>query len=728
MSAPGSRPSYPDDVAGALPLMTVPPSTRYYDTFASEYPSDIQNPAIIANTQCSGECVQELDEHLRRSRLVYREITNGNSSPEKSGMAGSTNDPNTPEHSVFPASGASDFSDSDDNLDVSSKALKMTGSVSRCGVWDPLGPTHAWRAGSIELPSRKPAGKDETSTAFVISTVWDRLSVSSDSKGTIAAPLPKPTECFAKNSTVFHSTKTTLSCSKPGNESENKLVSTMTESHLHDTFVTPPYPKADCPDVAVKLFDLALSLDARSAFAVMTSSDFVCVTDALFHARSCFYAGSHLVGECTSDVPDTLFSFSTPSLYRPAQAMALPPKLSGVARDDTGFFNKSVAHVGARGLMSLPTPFSFTIGYDVGMYGHCVGSVFANFDCSFLHDYSIGTQSSAVNEILKERFPMVSSTFIGGTDLERCVQTTAPIAWANYEALKYKTRLEDSIENISKPCAVVWKDLSLLGLYRLVDGGFSHIWFDSDMSAEATATAGLGIGIHDMFDLAADVSCGEVANVVPSLTGGDLSLPSLAALYSRIGAVFRWNAANLTHDTAAVSIMLLFWWQLGNMRHRFTEAVRVPVASERLRSPAIETINHRPSFEDFAVGDRHGKEIAWLPSRDHIPIPDFESDKLTPELRALARDFVIPYSLSAIASEPNPPAEHICASRIMAVLCHGLNMETRPIMWEWASYLWDNGTLWSSFLGTLCYHRHDGKLNDDRARATHTKAVWIGAE
>jgi hypothetical protein len=79
---------------------------------------------------------------------------------------------------------------------------------------------------------------------------------------------------------------------------------------------------------------------------------------------------------------------------------------------------------------------------------------------------------------------------------------------------------------------------------------------------------GMGCAVHDLIDIGTDVSCGEISNIIPSLTKGDLSLEALWSVHVGVVAALEWYMNNDPLNPGALAILFTHWWQLDNLRHR----------------------------------------------------------------------------------------------------------------------------------------------------------------
>ncbi|KAJ6092805.1 hypothetical protein N7486_008094 [Penicillium sp. IBT 16267x] len=114
------------------------------------------------------------------------------------------------------------------------------------------------------------------------------------------------------------------------------------------------------------------------------------------------------------------------------------------------------------------------------------------------------------------------------------------------------------------------------------------------------AIAGLGCVAHDWVDLGADVLCGEVSNIIPSLTRGSLEEEPLAEVYSRLIGAIIWYRNNDPYNPAALCLLFTHWWQLSNCRHRpVTLLGRTDIGVEAAIAPTMP--DGRPELEHFRV-------------------------------------------------------------------------------------------------------------------------------
>ncbi|KAJ5737996.1 hypothetical protein N7493_001151 [Penicillium malachiteum] len=155
------------------------------------------------------------------------------------------------------------------------------------------------------------------------------------------------------------------------------------------------------------------------------------------------------------------------------------------------------------------------------------------FSASVLN-YSIGTDTSAMADRLSFAFAEVTAAAEASASPGPHIDDIRIVKGCNYGCLRQKTIIEDNDPVESSPCMVVWNNLDRLARYKLADAVFCHVYYDSGGGEQMAAIAGLGCVAHDWIDLGPDIMCGEVSNIIPSLTRGSLQEDALAEFYARL--------------------------------------------------------------------------------------------------------------------------------------------------------------------------------------------------
>lgn len=248
----------------------------------------------------------------------------------------------------------------------------------------------------------------------------------------------------------------------------------------------------------------------------------------------------------------------------------LPPKLSGVALSTDRAAIEVLAREDCEGPLLNTSIFSMAVGYNRGVYGGSISGLWAIMDSAFVLDYSIGKDSPAMAEKLAASFAEVAAVAEASDSAGPHITDIRVVKGCDYSCLRQKTIIEDTDPAPSYPCIVVWDDLARLARYKLADAVFCHVYYDSGGGEQMAAIAGLGCVVHDWIDLGADIACGEISNIIPTLTGGSLEEEPLAEVYSRFMGAIIWYRDNDPYNPAALCILFTHWWQLASKSNRFT--------------------------------------------------------------------------------------------------------------------------------------------------------------
>lgn len=200
----------------------------------------------------------------------------------------------------------------------------------------------------------------------------------------------------------------------------------------------------------------------------------------------------------------------------------LPPKLSGVAFSPDRVAVDLLAAEECEGPLLNTSIFSMANGYNRGVYGGSISGLWSMMDAGFVMDYSVGVHSAALADKVSSSFADVAAIAEISASAGPHITDIRTVKGCNYACLRQKTIIEDTYYVLSEPCIAVWDDLARLARYKLADAVFCHVYYDSGGGEEMAAIAGLGCVAHDWIDLGADVACGEVSNIIPSLTRGSL--------------------------------------------------------------------------------------------------------------------------------------------------------------------------------------------------------------
>ena len=399
----------------------------------------------------------------------------------------------------------------------------------------------------------------------------------------------------------------------------------------------------------------------------------------------------------------------------------LPPKLSGVALSLDRATVDLLAAEDCEGTLLNTSIFSMAVGYNRGVYGGSISGLWAIMDSAFVLDYSIGVKSTAIAGSLSSAFAEVTAVAEVSVSAGPHITDIRIVKGCNYGCLRQKTVIEDAHPVPSRPCIVVWDDLARLARYKLADAVFCHVYYDSGGGEQMAAIAGLGCVIHDWIDLGADIACGEVSNIIPSLTRGSLAEEPLAEVYSRLVGAVIWYRDNDPYNPAALCLLFTHWWQLANCRHRpitllgrtdFSVGVGI----------AATIPGARPSLEHFrACGTKVERGQRPLANAEARLQSVLSSDPL-PETRAVI-DLLVGPVLAYMRGADSLPSESEYVGAVLAAELAYPHGQKIMELWDLVIIMWECGALWAAGVAGLCY-THTGKSNCDRARHDLSNATW----
>ncbi|KAI2853740.1 hypothetical protein CBS12448_7978 [Aspergillus niger] len=399
----------------------------------------------------------------------------------------------------------------------------------------------------------------------------------------------------------------------------------------------------------------------------------------------------------------------------------LAPKLSGVAVASDPTAVNLFAGEDCQGPMLNTSVFAMTSGYNRGVYGGSISGLWSTMDASFVMDYSIGVHSAAMADKLSIAFADAAAAAEKSAYAGAHITDISLVKGCNYSCLRQKTVIEDSHPIPSRPTIVVWNDLARLSRYKLADAVFCHVYYDGGGSEHMAAMAGLGCVAHDWIDLGADVACGEVSNIIPSLTRGSLEEAPLAEVYARIIGAMIWYRDNDPYNPAANCLLFTHWWQLSNCRHRpVTLLGRTDLPVDAGIVPIVP--DERPPLEHFRANgtkvERGARALANAEARLEALIA---SDPL-PETRAVIDLLVKPVLAYVKGGDTLPSENEYVGATLAAQVAYPQNRKILE-MWDLAIVMWECGALWASGVAGLCY-THAGLSNCDRARKDLSDTTW----
>lgn len=454
--------------------------------------------------------------------------------------------------------------------------------------------------------------------------------------------------------------------------------------------------------------------NARVADAVDCAVGLLSSAEVLLTARDAVIA--------TGQVQDVGFAEVQPA-EMPAWCLArkpLPPKLSGVAYSDDTATVDVVTSEGCQGPLVNTSIFSMAVGYNRGVYGGSVSGLWAIMDSAFVLDYSIGKSQTAMGDSLASAFQQVHSIAEASTAGPHITDIQV-VKSCNYMCLRQKTMLEDAHPQPSRPCVTIWKDLAQLARYKLADAVFCHVYYDSGGGEQMAAIAGLGCVAHDWIDLGADIACGEISNIIPSLTRGSLNEKPLAEVYARLVGAMIWYRDNDPYNPAALCLLFTHWWQLANCRHRPISLLgRTDLDVEAGIVPLVP--HKRPELEWFEAGGANVTRGRQALDGAEARLQTLLSSSVLPETQKLTDVLVRPV-LDYVAGSDMLPAECDYLGAVLAAEIAYPHGQKIMELWDLAIVMWESGAMWAAGVAGLSYS-HAGNANCDRAREDLSNTTW----
>ncbi|KAJ2976676.1 hypothetical protein NQ176_g4813 [Zarea fungicola] len=284
----------------------------------------------------------------------------------------------------------------------------------------------------------------------------------------------------------------------------------------------------------------------------------------------------------------------------------------------------------------------------------------------------------------------------------------------------------DLIRSRELQCFALWDDLAAVARYRMADAAFAHVWYDSPNDQRSLVLGGLGCALHDLIDIGPDVSCGEVSNIIPSLTGGDLSIEALRSVYTGLVATLEWCASNDPFNTAGLAILFTHWWQLCNLRHRpvalmsrIAPSPEYAVCPEKLTSePTFAAISHDNGIKfttGQAVIDDQRAEVERIRAMlDEADVTD---------LQGLIDKLVIPVLDYVEGKETCLPIEIEYCTDVLQGTMSRRHSEKIHALWALLLVMWKSGAIWMAVIANTQY-AHQGMTNCDRGRDDYDATTW----
>lgn len=480
-----------------------------------------------------------------------------------------------------------------------------------------------------------------------------------------------------------------------------------------------PLPILGCPqdDLACQMFAIGALRNARVLSVVMCSVELYQAAAKLLEMRD-----TTMTTGLDTKLGKLRTSRTCAEFAKLPTNGPLPPKLSGYATSPTHGYERMCRRERATGAMRNTSVFAMSLGYDRGVYGGSVAGIWALMDSAFMFDYSAARSNRDLGSKIIDAFATVRGLDTGNPELNAHLLDVATVMACNFTALRGKAELEDARHLHSQPCVAIWDDLAAMARYRIADAVFCHVWYDSPGDEASLVMAGLGCAVHDLIDVGPDVACGEISNIIPSLTRGDLSIAALRSVYVGMVAAMEWYAAYDPFNTAALAILMTHWWQLDNLRHRTVALMsRVSTSPDYAVSP--EKLTSAPSFDTFthtnhlkydegqAVIDDQREEL------DHLEALGFE------DIQGLIKTLIRPVLDYADARDTRLPIEITYCTEVLEACLSRRHSEKVKVLWRLALIMWKCGAIWATVLASTQY-AHQGYTNCDRGREDLDESTW----
>lgn len=583
---------------------------------------------------------------------------------------------------------------------------QQCGGCSRSPAWDALEVPSPWFTGTTPAPATnlsKLLGGPATS-AFALVDTWEKKTVTR----------LEGTRSHATETAAWSLTNCEVQCSDGESRAEESCRGDVGTFRYQGSV-----PLLGCAqdDLAYQIFAVGSLRSARVLNVVMYSAECYHVAAKLLEMRDSTIASGldSRVGALRTS--RKLAVFDKIQLRGP-----LPPKLSGYATCPTAAYRDLCDRERLSGAMLNTSLFALSLLFNRGAYGGSISGLWALMDSAFMFDYSMDKCNANLGQKIKDTFTTARSFNTGNVELQAHILDIVTVLGCTYTTLQAKAELEDARQLSSHPCVVIWDDLTALARFKVADAAFSHVYYDSRGDEASLVMAGLGCAIHDLIDLGPDVACGEISNIVPSLTRGDLSFGPLRSVYVGMVAALDWYATNDPFDIAGLAILLTHWWQLSNLRHRpvvlmsrVAPSAEYAVCPERLGSP--------PSFHTLT----YENGIKYETGQAVIDSQRTELDRiaeLAPEyMQRLINAPVRPVLDYADGRDTRLPIEAtFCAEVLEACLSHHHSEKIR-LLWRLTLVMWKCGAMWAAVLASTQY-AHQGLTNGDRLRDDLDEGTW----
>jgi hypothetical protein len=681
---------------------------------AEQVPSAPPQPPTARNVSCGGncktpeaECIGVLREHLSKAEAAVDAVDLSRRSRVNGQAKGASSQPVVPQV-LFPG-------------------VQHCGGCSRSPAWD-----------AIEVPSRwftTQGRRDENSVIRVPTTNLSKLMNAPPTPGFVLVDTWEEKTVNKLPGTISHAatapawslTNVELQCLDDGEGNAEAWAEQRLHGRGHPSSVAVgtfryqtylPILRCAQDDLAYQMFAIGLHRNARVLSNVMCSVELYQTAAKLLEMRDTTMAsGSDTrIGGLRTSIAAATF----PKIHIKG---ALPPKLSGYATCPTAAYNDLCDRERASGGMRNTSIFAMSLGYDRGVYGGSIAGLWALMDSAFMFDYSTGTHNLHLAEKICNTFTTIRGHDTGNSELNAHLLDMITVKACNFTALKAKAALEDQRHRLrSKPCVAIWDDLAAMSRFRLADAVFCHVWYDCPGDEASLAMVGLGCAIHDLIDIGPDISCGEISNIIPSLTGGDLSLEAIWSVYVGLVAALEWYATNDPFNPAALAILYTHWWQLDNMRHRtVTLMSRIAPSPEYAVSP--EKLTSPPSFAMFT----HKNGLKYEKGRTVLNIQRVELDRIEDakfkDIQGVITKLVRPVLEFSGRRGTHLPVEATYCADVLEACLSRQHSEKIRLLWRLLLVMWKSGAMWKVVLASTQYI-HQGYTNCDRHRDDYNETTW----
>ncbi|KAM3547768.1 hypothetical protein ARSEF4850_009811 [Beauveria asiatica] len=593
---------------------------------------------------------------------------------------------------------------------------QQSAGCSRSPAWDGIEESSSWFSGTVSgVPAPNFSNLFDVPTkGFVLIDSWERILVSK-LDGTIS---------HAATNVAWRLTGVEVQCTDNDDETKPWAEQTSLQNGQKGRFryeCQLPQLGTKQDVLAQQLFAIGALRNARVLSAVMCCVELYHTAAKLLEMRDRTMATGL---ETRVGSLRTVNGVSFPKI--PIKGDCLPPKLSGYATCPNADFERLCDREAAAGAMRNTSVMAMSLAYDRGVYGGSIAGMWAIMDSGFMYDYSTGNFSQKLGKRIGDAFITVRDVDTGNAALNAHLLDIVTVISCNFTAIKAKAALEDERKIKSQPCIAVWDDLAAVARYRMADAAFGHVWYDSPNDQRSLVLGGLGCALHDLIDIGPDVACAEVSNIIPSLTGGDLSVEALRSVYIGLVATLEWCAENDPFNPTGLAILFTHWWQLCNLRHRpvalmsrIEPSPKYAVCPDKLTSePTFNCItrhNGMAFIEGQAVIDEQRRELARIEA-------SLEAAGVT-DLDGVISKLVHPVLDYTDNQDTCLPVEVTYCTEVLEAAISRRHSEKIKALWKLLLVMWKCGAIWMAVIANTQY-AHQGLTNCDRGRDDYNASTW----